>query len=90
MLKPLKVLFFSAILVAVISCQPETTDPEEPPEEIEEPVDVYEVFEMEIQVENNAPVISKDKADYLNCSVTINGKSIFNDYQGAARIRGRA
>ncbi len=93
MLKPLKVLFFIVILVTVISCQPETTDPEdppeEPPEEIEEPVDVYEVFEMEIQVENNAPVISKDKADYLNCSVTINGRSIFDDYLGTARIRGR-
>ena len=49
----------------------------------------FEVPTINIQVEGNAPVLSKDKADYLNCTVEIDGKEMYDDYRGSARIRGR-
>ncbi len=82
-------LFHAAIFVILISCYSETIEPEDPVEESEVSQSVYEVFEMKIQVEENATIISKDKADYLNCSIVINGNGIYDNYQGTARIRGR-
>ena len=99
LLKLRQFLFSAAILALLISCQPAETIPEEGTEKskteeskIEESdasEDVYDVFEMEIQVADNAPVVSKAKADYLNCNIRIDGKDIYEDYQGTARIRGR-
>lgn len=80
-------LFVLIVLAGYISCQTEELVQDNPEEkEIEV---VYEVFEMKIHVANDAPVISKEPADYLGCSVTIDGKGIEDDYKGAARIRGR-
>jgi hypothetical protein len=75
-------------LIFITSCEPENPEPEDPKGN-DDITGIYEVFEMNIQVNNNAPVISKDPADYLNCSISINGKGILDNYNGTARIRGR-
>ncbi|OQC04744.1 MAG: CotH protein [Bacteroidetes bacterium ADurb.Bin090] len=49
----------------------------------------FEVPAINIQVQDNAPVLSKDKEDYLPCVVEIDGKEMYADYIGTARIRGR-
>jgi hypothetical protein len=49
----------------------------------------FEVPTINIQVQDNAPVLSKDKEDYLPCVVEIDGKEMYADYIGTARIRGR-
>ena len=90
-------LSFTLVLVFATSCEKDEVSKPSEEEEPEEIVDtlthsgngVYEVFEMDIQVENNAPVVSKDKVDYLNCSISISGNDSLDDYQGTARIRGR-
>ncbi len=87
LLKAKGLLLMAAVAGLITSCEPLETEPDDPQEEGE--TFTYEVYEMEIQVVNNQPVVSKEKSDYLNCSVTINGKGILDDYQGTARIRGR-
>ncbi|RPJ55091.1 MAG: hypothetical protein EHM12_12905, partial [Dehalococcoidia bacterium] len=88
LLRAKELLMLVAILGFIASCTPVYEDPEEEPEN---PVveDIYEAFEMTIQVEGNASIVSKDPADYLNCSISINGKGVVDSYQGAALIRGR-
>lgn len=81
-------LFLSATLGLIISCERQEPEPEEP-QETELAPEKYMVYEMNIRVENNAPVISKENEDYLNCTISVNGKGIVSDYQGTARIRGR-
>jgi hypothetical protein len=83
-----RLLLLAAMMGLIISCERIETETNIPEEKGEDSV-IYEVFEMEIQVVNNAPIVSKEKTDYLNCSVIINGKGILEDYQGTARIRGR-
>jgi len=84
-----KTLFIlTAVLGLINACHPLESDPDDMPEDKEVPV-VFDVFEMNIQVENNAPIVSKEAEDYLNCTVTVDGKGILNDYTGTARIRGR-
>jgi len=80
-------LILLAALCMMTACEPEEIDPDDPGEE-KVPV-AYQVYEMAIQVENNAPILSKENSDYLNCSITLNGMGIVDDYQGTARIRGR-
>ncbi len=87
MFKTNELLLLIAALGLITSCQPEP-DPEDQWDKEEVPV-VYDVFEIDIQVEGNAPILSKEKTDYLNCTIVVNGKGILNDYQGTARIRGR-
>jgi CotH kinase protein len=82
------IAILSLVLVLITTCQPEEQGPEDKSGNSEVP-NVYEVFEMEIQVEGNAPVVSKEKTDYLNCTISVNGKGILDDYEGTARIRGR-
>jgi len=81
-------LVLSAILGLITACEPEKIDPDDPDDDDRVPVE-FVVFDMSIQVENNAPVVSKENIDYLNCTVTVNGKGVLKDYQGTARIRGR-
>ncbi len=81
-------LLLIAVLGLITSCEPPDNEPDFPVNKGEAPI-TYEVFEMEIQVVNNAPIVSKESSDYLNCSVTIDGKGILDNYQGTARIRGR-
>ncbi|MBN2214859.1 MAG: CotH kinase family protein [Bacteroidales bacterium] len=81
-------LYLAAVLGLIISCETPETEPDNLHEDNEEPA-ACEVFEMEIQVENNAPVVSREKEEYLNCSIVIKGMDIYDDYQGTARIRGR-
>ena len=83
-----ELLLLAVILGMISSCQPEASLPDFQLDEDGVPV-VYDVFEMEIQVEDNAPIVSKEKEDYLNCSVTVDGKGILENYHGTARIRGR-
>lgn len=71
----------------ILSCEPPEDEPDNKDEK--DNVSVFEVYEMDIRVENNAPVVSKESADYLNCNITIDGKGILDNYQGSARIRGR-
>jgi len=80
-------LILSAAMCIMTACEPEEIDPDDPGEE-KVPV-AYQVFEMTIQVENNAPILSKENPDYLNCSITVNGMGVVDDYQGTGRIRGR-
>ncbi len=83
----LATIIFICILTGFISCQNEFIEPENPKNDTISRA--YDVFEMDIQVENNAQVISKEKEDYLNCTVFLDGKDIYKDYSGTARIRGR-
>ncbi len=83
-----RLLLLAAMMGLVMSCEHTETEPDIPGE-TDEGSGIYEVFEMEIQVVNNAPVISKEKSDYLNCNVSVNGKGVLDDYNGTARIRGR-
>jgi hypothetical protein len=83
----LKLLFPAAVFLFITSCDPVETDPDDGGKEVIS--DIFTVFEMNIQTENNAPVVSKDEKDYLNCSVSINGKGASDNYEGTARIRGR-
>src|SRR5512133_3236115 len=80
-------LLLPALAGFIISCEgPEAdTDPDDP--EVK-PVE-WVVYEMNIQVEGNAPVVSKEPEDYLNCSISVNGSGLIPDFQGAGRIRGR-
>lgn len=85
----IKVLtFLLTVLILITACEPFETDPDDLPEE-GEVSESFEAFQMVIQVENKAPIISKEKTDYLNCNISINGKGFYKDYQGTARIRGR-
>jgi hypothetical protein len=81
-------LLLAAVAGLITSCEPPETEQDDPQEE-GEVIATCGVYEMDIQVVNNEPVVSKEKSDYLSCSVTINGKGIFDDYHGTARIRGR-
>lgn len=47
----------------------------------------YAVFAMNITTEYGLPVSSKD--EYVNCYVSVDGRGLFKDYSGTARIRGR-
>ena len=76
-----ELLLLAVILGMISSCQPEASLPDFQLDEDGVPV-VYDVFEMEIQVEDNAPIVSKEKEDYLNCSVTIDGKGFLENYHG--------
>jgi spore coat protein CotH len=82
-----ELLLISLALGLITACQPLDPDPDNKEDTKDVPV-VYDVFKMEIQVENS-PIVSKEPEDYLNCTVTIDGKEVMDDYQGTARIRGR-
>ena len=49
--------------------------------------DVCRVAQMNIQTENNLPVVSKD--DYVRCKIEVDGLNMFDNYVGTGRIRGR-
>lgn len=49
----------------------------------------YQVAQLIINTENSAPIVSKDKADYLNCSVAVESEKEEWNYTGTGRIRGR-
>jgi hypothetical protein len=82
------IILLVAVLGLITSCETDETEPGSSLEKGEVPV-VYEVFEMEVQVVNSAPVVSREPEDYLNCSVIIDGRGIMDNYRGTARIRGR-
>jgi len=66
----------------------EPTEPTEP--EPNEPTDpAYWVAQLTITTENAAPIVSKDKADYVNCTVTVQSEKEEWNYTGTGRIRGR-
>ncbi len=81
-------LLMAAALGLIMSCEPPEPDPEDQ-EETNTVSEAFEVYEMNIQVVDNAPVVSKENEDYLSCTISVNGKSIVSDYLGTARIRGR-
>lgn len=66
---------------------PETPEVPEEPEEPEDPKNINTVFAISIETENAAKITSKE--NYINCQVSVSGYSIFPDYEGSARIRGR-
>lgn len=70
------------------ACEPLETDPDDPGDDPTLPV-AFQVYEIDIKVDGDAPVISKENEDYLSCSITVGGKGILDDYQGTGRIRGR-
>jgi len=82
-----EILLIATVLIMIVSCLTDPLEPIIPVEEVQ-PID-YEIFELEIQVQNNAPIISKETDDYLACNIIINCIGLQNDYQGTARIRGR-
>lgn len=47
----------------------------------------YAVAAISIETEGHAAVESKE--NYVNCTVTLDGKGAYADYEGTARIRGR-
>jgi len=88
--KEIRIIMLFVAIGIICACKPAGVDPEEPvvPEEPAQSIpDVFKVFEIKIVVENNAPIVSKDV--YLNCTLTIDGKGIFNNYSGTSKIRGR-
>jgi hypothetical protein len=81
-------LLMTAALGLVMSCQRYEPEPDdEGGNGNDTVVSMFEVFKMQIQVDNNAPIVSKDS--YLNCSISVDGLSVTDDYQGSAQIRGR-
>lgn len=46
-----------------------------------------EVAQLTIRTENNVPVDSKE--NYVSCTLSMDGKNMFADYEGVGRIRGR-
>lgn len=84
------------IMLSGISCsdspdnrevpEPEVPEPEEPGTDVNA---IYKVAQMSIATENEAPIVSKDKKDYVNCTVTISSTKEAWNYSGTARIRGR-
>jgi hypothetical protein len=71
----------------ITACEPEEIDPDDPGEE-KVPV-AYQVYEMTIQVENNAPIVSKENEDYLACSIRVEATGELHEFQATGRIRGR-
>ena len=49
----------------------------------------YGVAQMDITVDGNRAVTSKDKADYLACTIKIESDTAVWNYEGRGRIRGR-
>lgn len=49
----------------------------------------YQVAQLAIATENAAPIVSKDKKDYVNCVLTIDSEKKEWNYTGTGRIRGR-
>jgi len=80
-------MLLTAAFGLMTACEPEI-DPNDPGEGEKVPF-AFEVYKLAIQVENNAPIVSKENAGYLNCSISVDGKGTLNDYTGTARIRGR-
>lgn len=84
-----------AALATVVSCTeievgqtpPDVPTPGTEPSKYD--YQMYGAAVMNINTYGNAPVVSKDPADYLPCTITIDGKGIFDDYTGTGRIRGR-
>ncbi|MBN2761659.1 MAG: CotH kinase family protein [Bacteroidales bacterium] len=85
------ILLLAGALALITSCEPPEADPETEQETEEtEAVSVnFDVYAMDILVEGNAPVVSKEKEDYMNCTVSVDGKGRLSNYYGTARIRGR-
>jgi len=50
---------------------------------------IYQVARLTIDTENGAPIVSKNKKDYVNCTLTIDSEKEEWDYAGTGRIRGR-
>ncbi|WP_300704668.1 CotH kinase family protein [Bacteroides sp.] len=50
---------------------------------------MYQVAQLTINTENAAPIVGKDKKDYVNCTVIIDSEDEEWDYTGTGRIRGR-
>ena len=50
---------------------------------------IYQVARLTIDTENGAPIVSKNKKDYVNCTLTIDSEKEEWDYTGTGRIRGR-
>ena len=74
--------------VFLLSCSKSTLPQPEPiPDPEPEPVASLAVYSLEINVENGAPIVSKD--DYVRCVIKIDGKEIESDVEAAGRIRGR-
>ncbi len=80
--------FLIAAFSLMTACEPLETDPDDPGDDPTAPV-AFQVYEIDIKVDGNAPVISKENEDYLSCSIIVGGKGILDDYQGTGRIRGR-
>ena len=70
--------------------QPDTTKAEEPetPATVTYPAK-YCVARMDITVDGNMAVTSKDKADYRACTIKIEADTTVWNYEGRGRIRGR-
>ncbi|HLO58423.1 MAG TPA: CotH kinase family protein [Bacteroidales bacterium] len=82
-----RLLLLPAVFGLILSCErPDSGHdiPEDPVTPVE-----FGVYNMNIQVDGNAPVVSKESGDYLTCSIKINGNGIAPDYQGTGSIRGR-
>lgn len=67
--------------------------PEETPEETpEEPTVIdyaYQVAQVNIQTQFNAPILGKEKEHYVNFTLTIDSDNDEWDYEGTGKIRGR-
>ena len=50
---------------------------------------MYQVAQLTINTENAAPIVGKDKEDYVNCTLIIDSEDEEWDYTGTGRIRGR-
>lgn len=49
----------------------------------------YRVAQVNIQTENNAPILGKEKEHYVNFTLTVDSENDEWDYEGTGRIRGR-
>ena len=85
-------LWLASILFALASCEP--VGPLIVDNDDDDPSDTAGYFQtglaaIQVVTEGQAPVVSKDPADYLACTVTVKGNGIWPDTVLSGKIRGR-
>lgn len=90
-----KLVYFASLLMFMMtSCNVEDVTPSPDPDPDPQPdttvvATCYQAMQMVIETEDRKPIVSKEKEDYMPCTVSIDGAGVFEDYEGIAQIRGR-
>jgi len=89
-MKLVKLFSLACLSLLLMNC---SNDPipsvSEEPETSETLNFIYGVAQLSITTENGVPIVSKDKKDYINCTITVEAEREEWYYTGTGRIRGR-